>query len=88
MRYTGLLVAAALGMKYGSMQPEIKLMLHPIVEFYSAVLGTMDLMGKDILVRLKSPLIIFLPISLIISLPIDLIFLTCYLSSQYLPPSE
>ena len=58
------------------------------VELTSAVLETMALMGKEILVRLRSPLMIFLPTILIISLPIDLILLTCDLSPQTLPPLE
>lgn len=58
------------------------------VELTSAVLETMALMGKEILVRLRSPLMIFLPTILIISLPIDLILLTWDLSPQILPPLE
>lgn len=56
-------------MKYGFMQQET-------VELTNAVLETIALMGKEILVRLRSPLMIFLPTILIISLPIDLILLT------------
>ena len=63
-------------------------MQHDIVEFYSAVLGTIALMGKDMRVRLRSPLIIFLPTILIISFPIDLILLTCTLSAHIFPPFE
>jgi hypothetical protein len=59
-----------------------------IVEFYRAVLGTIALIGKEIRVRLRSPLIIFLPISLIIYLPMDLILSTCFLLPQILPPFE
>ena len=66
----------------------IRYLLHPIVEFYNAVFGTIALIGNDILVRLKSPVIIFLPINFTISLPIDLIFFTWDLSSQNFPPSE
>lgn len=58
------------------------------VELTSAVLETMALMGKEIRVRLRSPLMIFLPTILIISLPIDLILLTWDLSPQILPPLE
>ena len=58
------------------------------VELTRAVLETMALMGKEIRVRLRSPLIIFLPTILIISLPIDLILLTWDLSPQILPPLE
>ena len=63
-------------------------MIQARVEFSKAVLGTIALMGKDILVRLRSPLIIFLPISLIIYLPTDLILSTCFLSPHILPPFE
>lgn len=48
--------------------------LHAIVEFYKAVFGTIAFIGNEIRVKLRSPLIIFLPINLIIYLPIDLIF--------------
>ena len=48
----------------------------------------MALMGKEILVRLRSPLMIFLPTILIISLPMDLILLTWTLSVQTFPPLE
>ena len=48
--------------------------VHAMVEFYKAVFGTIALIGNEIRVRLRSPLIIFLPINLIIYLPIDLIF--------------
>ena len=48
--------------------------IHPKAEFYKAVLGTIALIGKEIRVKLRSPLMIFLPISLIIYFPIDLIF--------------
>lgn len=68
-------------MKYGFIQ-------HDMVELTRAVLGTMAFMGNEILVRLRSPLIIFLPTILIISLPIDRILLTCDLSPQILPPFE
>ena len=59
-----------------------------IVEFSKAVFGTIALIGKEILVRFKSPLINFLPMSLIISFPMDLIFSTCDLLPQTLPPFE
>lgn len=62
--------------------------LHPRVEFSKAVLGTIALIGKEILVKFKSPLIIFFPINFIISLPIDLIFDTCLASPQIFPPFE
>ena len=68
-RSTGSLASQAFLMKYGFIQ-------HDIVEFYKAVFGTMALMGKDILVRLRSPEMIFLPTIFIISLPIDRILLT------------
>lgn len=54
----------------------------------SALLGTMALMGKGILVRLKSPLMIFLPMILIISLPMPLMRSTCFWSSHSRPPLE
>ena len=63
-------------------------MQQEIVEFTSAVLGTIALIGKDILVRFKSPLMIFLPTIFIISFPIERILLTCALSPQILPPLE
>ena len=66
---TGSLASHALYMKYGFMQ-------HDTVEFYRAVLGTIALMGKDILVRFRSPDMIFLPTIFIISLPMDRILLT------------
>jgi hypothetical protein len=47
-----------------------------MVEFSRAVLGTIALMGKLILVKFRSPLMIFLPTILIISLPIERILLT------------
>jgi hypothetical protein len=56
-------------MKYG-------FMLQDIVEFSRAVLGTIALMGKDIRVRLRSPVINFFPTILIISLPTERILLT------------
>jgi hypothetical protein len=56
-------------MKYGFMQQDI-------VEFYRAVFGTIALMGKEIRVKLRSPLMIFFPTILIISLPMDRILLT------------
>ena len=59
-----------------------------MVEFYNSVFGTIALIGKEILVRLRSPLISFFPMSLIISLPMDLILLTCFLFPQILPPFE
>jgi len=58
------------------------------VEFYKAVFGTIAFIGKDILVKFKSPLIIFFPISLIIYFPMALILLTCFWSPQILPPFE
>jgi hypothetical protein len=63
-------------------------MQHDKVEFYKAVLGTIALMGKDIFVKFKSPVMIFLPTSLIISFPIERILLTCVLSPHILPPLE
>lgn len=45
-------------------------------------------MGNEILVRLRSPLINFLPINFIIYLPMDLIFETCFLFPQIFPPLE
>lgn len=68
-------------MKYGFMQ-------HEIVELTSAVLGTIALIGNEILVKLRSPLIIFFPTILIISLPMERILLTWDLSPQILPPFE
>lgn len=62
--------------------------LHPRVEFYNAVFGTIAFIGNDIRVKFKSPLIIFLPINFIIYFPIDLIFVTCFLSPHILPPFE
>jgi hypothetical protein len=59
-----------------------------MVEFSNSVFGTIALIGNEILVRLRSPLMSFLPISLIISFPIDLIFDTCFLLPQILPPLE
>jgi hypothetical protein len=56
------------------------------VEFYNAVLGTMALMGKDMRVRLRSPVINFFPTILIISFPIDRILFTWDLSEQIFPP--
>ena len=58
------------------------------VELTRAVRGTMALMGKEMRVRLRSPLMIFLPTILIISLPMLRILLTCTLSEQTLPPFE
>jgi len=75
-------------MKYGIEQPKLENMIQAIIEFYRAVLGTIALIGKVILVKLRSPLIIFLPISLIISFPIDLILSTCFLFPHTLPPFE
>jgi hypothetical protein len=63
------LASPALFMKYGFMQQDI-------VEFYRAVFGTIALMGKEIRVKLRSPLMIFFPTILIISLPMDRILLT------------
>lgn len=63
-------------------------MQQDMVEFSNAVLGTIDLMGKEILVRLRSPLMIFLPMSLIISLPVERTFLICISSAQIFPPLE
>jgi hypothetical protein len=63
-------------------------MQQEMVELTRAVLGTMALMGKEILVRFRSPLMIFLPTILIISLPMERILLTCDLSPQILPPFE
>jgi hypothetical protein len=63
-------------------------MQHDIVEFYSAVFGTIDFIGNDILVKLRSPLIIFLPINFIISLPVDRTFFICISSAQTFPPFE
>ena len=68
-------------MKQGFMQ-------HETVEFQRAVLGTITLIGKEILVKFKSPLIIFFPTILIIYLPMFLILLTCVLSPQIFPPLE
>jgi len=65
----GSVASQAFRMKYGFIQ-------HDIVEFSRAVFGTIALIGKDILVRLRSPEMIFLPTILIISLPMDLILLT------------
>ena len=58
------------------------------VELTSAVRGTMTLMGKEIRVRLRSPLISFFPTILSISLAVDRILFTCDLSPQILPPLE
>lgn len=63
-------------------------MQQEMVELTRAVLGTMALMGKEILVRFRSPLMIFFPTILIISLPIERILFTCALSPQILPPFE
>ncbi len=63
-------------------------MQQDIVEFYRAVFGTIAFIGKDILVRFKSPLMIFFPTIFIISLPIERILLTWILSPQTLPPFE
>lgn len=63
-------------------------MQQDMVEFSSAVFGTIALIGKDILVRLRSPLMIFLPTIFIISFPIERILLTCTLSGQIFPPFE
>ena len=54
----------------------IKNNVHPKVEFSRAVLGTIALIGNDILVKLRSPLMIFFPINFIIYFPIDLTLLT------------
>ena len=47
-----------------------------MVEFYRAVFGTIALMGKEILVRFRSPLIIFFPTIFVVSFPIDRILFT------------
>lgn len=70
------------------MQPTLINGIHPKVEFYNAVFGTIAFIGNEILVKFKSPLIIFFPINLIIYFPIDLILDTCFLSPQILPPFE
>jgi len=63
-------------------------MQQDIVEFSSAVLGTIALIGNEIRVKFRSPVIIFFPTILIISLPIDRILFTWILSPQILPPFE
>lgn len=68
-RSKGSLASDASFRKYGFMQQDM-------VEFSRAVLGTMTLMGKEMRVRLRSPLMIFLPTILIISLPMERILLT------------
>lgn len=55
--------------------------------FSSPVLGIMHLIGKDIVVRLKSPDIIFLPISFIINFPVFLKLSLIFLFIHSLPPS-
>lgn len=72
----GFVVSQAFFIKNGRVQPEYIYLLHPKVEFSRAVFGTIALIGKEILVKFKSPLIIFFPISFIIYFPIDLIFET------------
>ena len=54
-------------MKYGKVEAVT-------TQLVRAVFGTQDLMGMEILVRLKEPLRIFLPINFSISLPTDLNF--------------
>ena len=78
-RYRGSFVSVARFMKQGLRQ-------HEVVEFQRAVVGTITFMGKDTLVKLKSPLIIFLPINFIIYRPTDRNLFTWFLSPQILPP--
>lgn len=54
--------------------------------FSNPDLGIMAIIGNEIVVKLKLPLIIFLPISLIIVLPTLLDKLTIFLSKQAVPP--
>lgn len=77
MRSTGFSERAAFITKIGNMQPTITVeFLQPNVQFSRAVFGTMAFIGKETLVRLKSPLIIFFPIRTIISFPIARTLLT------------
>ena len=57
------------------------------VTFSNEVFGIMHLIGNEIVVRLKSPVSIFLPISRTISPPIFLRALTIYLFLSSFPPS-
>ena len=65
---------------------KITLKILPNVQFSSAVLGTIVLIGKLIRVKLKSPESIFFPNSLIIYFAVDLILATYYFSPHILPP--
>ncbi len=57
-------------MKYGKVETVT-------TELVRAVLGTHDLIGIEIFVRLKDPVKIFLPISFSISFPTDLNLSIC-----------
>lgn len=61
-------------------------MQQDMVEFSRAVLGTIALIGKEMRVRLRSPVMIFFPTILIISLPMDLILVIWVLSPHTFPP--
>lgn len=67
-------------MKYGNVETVT-------TELVSAVLGTHDLIGIEILVRLNEPVNIFLPISFSIYFPTDLNLSTCAWSAEVIPPS-